>query len=245
VLGVFRGGVITTSIDIYGVKADFGRRRDKTLRLNVAEGSTVDVGDVLQRFDSVIVNASEGSRIVALPHPPVEPGPSTVLQPHCETNAFLTIGTRGWLFFKPTRLRLKSEVRYRIDGQPTVYSQVVSLNFDVRPPLRSVLIGAVAGAVLGGAARFVRDIPALSKTIFQFGVQDWITQGIQLGGYIVMSVISAIALSRKTGAQGFITVEDFFGGFVIGVLVAYEGPSYFENVLSHAASPSAAPATHQ
>jgi hypothetical protein len=36
--------------------------------------------------------------------------------------------------------------------------------------------------------------------------------------------------------QWFITVEDFFGGFVIGVLVAYQGTAYFENLLNHTTS---------
>jgi len=46
-----------------------------------------------------------------------------------------------------------------------------------------------------------------------------------------MAVIATIALSRKTGAQGFITVADFFGGFFVGVLISYEGTSYFEEIL--------------
>jgi hypothetical protein len=46
-----------------------------------------------------------------------------------------------------------------------------------------------------------------------------------------MAIIATIALSRKTGAQGFITVEDFFGGFVVGVLISYEGSSYFEEII--------------
>jgi hypothetical protein len=61
--------------------------------------------------------------------------------------------------------------------------------------------------------------------------QDWVLQAIQLSGSVIMAIIATIALSRKTGAQGFITVEDFFGGFVVGVLVSYEGSSYFESVL--------------
>jgi hypothetical protein len=46
-----------------------------------------------------------------------------------------------------------------------------------------------------------------------------------------MSAIATVALSRKSGTQNFITVEDFFGGFVIGVLVGYQGTSYFQNII--------------
>lgn len=47
-----------------------------------------------------------------------------------------------------------------------------------------------------------------------------------------MSLIAAIALSRKTGTQGFITVEDFFGGFVVGALIGYGGSEYFEKAIT-------------
>jgi hypothetical protein len=233
------GSAISASIGFGGMRAQFSSGSDKKLELNVAKDSTVDIGSALSDFDTVVVNAADGSKIKVTP-PPSGEDAVRVIQPHCETNALLTIGTRGWLFFKPTRLRLKSEIRYRIDGEPTEYTQVMPLNFDVRPPLRSVLIGAISGAVLGGAARFVKDMPGAGHDVFGMGLRDWITQGIQLGGSVIMAVIATIALSRKTGAQGFITVEDFFGGFVIGVLIAYEGTSYFEELLNHATPPKTA-----
>lgn len=46
-----------------------------------------------------------------------------------------------------------------------------------------------------------------------------------------MSLIAAIALSRKTSTQGFITIEDFFGAFVIGALIGYGGSEYFERAI--------------
>ena len=46
-----------------------------------------------------------------------------------------------------------------------------------------------------------------------------------------MSLIATIALARKTGTQGFITVEDFFGGFVVGALIGYGGSEYFEKAI--------------
>lgn len=48
-----------------------------------------------------------------------------------------------------------------------------------------------------------------------------------------MSMIATVSLSRKGATQGFITVEDFFGGFVLGSLIGYGGASYFEhNILT-------------
>jgi hypothetical protein len=48
---------------------------------------------------------------------------------------------------------------------------------------------------------------------------------------MVLSLIATVALSRKSGSQGFITVEDFFGGFVIGTLIGYQGAGYFNQHL--------------
>lgn len=222
------GSAVTASIGFGGIKAQFGANRK--LEINAERDSTIDIGQVVTKFDTIVVNAARDAKVIA-PAPPGGEEPIRIVQPHCETNAFLTIDTKGWLFAKPTRLRLKSELRYRIDGDPTEYTQVVPLNFDVRPPLRSVVIGSICGAILGGAARFINDVVTAKRDVLALQLQDWIIQGIQLSGSAIMAIIATIALSRKTGAQGFITVEDFFGGFVVGVLVAYQGTAYFEGIM--------------
>jgi hypothetical protein len=60
---------------------------------------------------------------------------------------------------------------------------------------------------------------------------DWQPMAVSIGASVVMSLIAAIVLSRKTGTQGFITVEDFFGGFVIGAPIGYGGSQYFEKAV--------------
>ena len=55
---------------------------------------------------------------------------------------------------------------------------------------------------------------------------------------IVMSIIAAIMLSRKTGAQSFVTVEDFFGAFAIGALIGYGGAEYFQRAVLPATAES-------
>lgn len=224
------GGLAGASIDWGGIKAQFGQTT-KELTINASNGALIDVGQGLQNYDSVIVNASTGARIVATN---ASDGASAIqtIEPHCEKNAFLNIETKGWLFFKPTRLRLKSEIRYRVNGRATEYTQVMSLNVDVRPPIRSVLLGAISGALLGSTARFINDATRLNQDVLEMPTQGWVMQGLKLSGAVTMAVIGTIALSRKTGAQGFITVEDFFGGFVVGVLVGYQGTTYFESILS-------------
>ena len=88
-----------------------------------------------------------------------------------------------------------------------------------------MIIGSIAGGGLGAAARILQnriDAP----------IEDIAVQG---GAAIIMSLIAAIALSRKTGTQGFITVEDFFGAFVVGALIGYGGSEYFDRAILPAA----------
>jgi hypothetical protein len=47
-----------------------------------------------------------------------------------------------------------------------------------------------------------------------------------------MSIIAAIGLSRKSGNQGVVTVEDFYGGFLVGALIGYGGSAVFERTVS-------------
>jgi H+/Cl- antiporter ClcA len=122
-------------------------------------------------------------------------------------------------------------------------TQVVTSGLDVRPPLRSVVIGSILGALLGAVARFTQQISQASGDVFKFAIDHASVEIVQLLGAAIMGTIAAVALSRKSGAQSFITVEDFFGGFVIGVLIGYQGASYFDTIVGHlgaAAPPGAA-----
>ena len=84
-----------------------------------------------------------------------------------------------------------------------------------------MVIGAIIGAVRGGLAKSLNTPIDLS----------WPNMLIAIGGSVIMSVIATIALSRKSGAQGFITVEDSYGGFAIGALIGYGGAQYFEKAV--------------
>ena len=149
------------------------------------------------------------------------------IEPHCETLAYLEISTVGWLFFTPTRRSLNTLIKYRVNNKEK--TQIVASEFDVRPPLLSMIIGSILGSILGTLAKVLNKAQAL----------EWQPLTVSLGAATVMSLIATIALSRKTGTQGFITVEDFFGGFVVGALIGYGGSAYFERtIIPSAPSPS-------
>ena len=84
-----------------------------------------------------------------------------------------------------------------------------------------MVIGAIIWAVLGNLAKSLNTPIDLS----------WPDMLIAIGGSVIMSVIATIALSRKSGAQGFITVEGFYGGFAIGALIGYGSAQYFEKAV--------------
>jgi hypothetical protein len=48
---------------------------------------------------------------------------------------------------------------------------------------------------------------------------------------IILSVFTVIALSRKTGAQQLITIQDIWGGVLIGFLVGYFGNVVFDKLI--------------
>lgn len=50
-------------------------------------------------------------------------------------------------------------------------------------------------------------------------------------GAVMLSVLTVIALSRKTGAQTLVTIQDFWGGVFIGFLIGYSGKTLFEKLI--------------
>ena len=145
---------------------------------------------------------------------------SIEIRPHCERVIYFELTSQGWLLATPQKKTLFTEISYTIDG--IAFSQAVRADFEIKPTLAATMVGAVAGGFLGALARLlVSDSRA--------GATDWF---VSIFAAMVMALIAAIALSRKTGTQGFITVEDFFGGFVIGAMIGYWGSEYFESTLS-------------
>lgn len=210
-----------TEISFGGINAEFPRSRS-VLNIDAKPNSETDIDTDLSNYDTVNISVDEGAKIRFAPQLNMlnpEEKKSITLEPHCEAVAYFEISTAGWLFFTPIRRSLSTLVRYRVNNREK--TQVVTSEFDVRPPLLSMVIGAVIGSILGTLAKI------LNSTL----VFEWQPLIVSLGAAIVMSLIATIALSRKTGTQGFITVEDFFGGFVVGALIGYGGSAYFERAI--------------
>jgi hypothetical protein len=213
--------VLVTEVNVGGFSVEFPRSRS-VLNINAKSNSETDIDTDLSNYEEVNILVDEGAKVKFLPQINLansEDKKIITIEPHCETVAYFEISTVGWLFFTPTRRSLNTLIKYRVNNKEK--TQVVTSEFDVRPPLLSMVIGSVLGSVLGTLAKVLNKVQTL----------EWQPIIVSLGAAVVMSLIATIALSRKTGTQGFITVEDFFGGFVVGALIGYGGSTYFERAI--------------
>jgi hypothetical protein len=213
--------VLVTEVSVGGFSVEFPRLRS-VLNISAKPNSETDIDTDLSNYEEVNISVDEGARVRFLPQVGLansEEKKAITIEPHCEAVAYFEISTVGWLFFTPTRRSLNTLIKYRVNKKEK--TQVVTSEFDVRPPLLSMVIGAILGSILG----------TLAKVLNKAQILEWQPIIVSLGAATVMSLIATIALSRKTGTQGFITVEDFFGGFVVGALIGYGGSAYFERAI--------------
>jgi hypothetical protein len=96
----------------------------------------------------------------------------------------------------------------------------------VKAALWSVILGGISGGFIGSVGRSLqvaKSIPAL------FGDR----LGVSLGALILALILSAAGIvfaARKSNAQAFISVEDFWGGLLVGFLIGYSGTAAFTNI---------------
>ena len=60
-----------------------------------------------------------------------------------------------WLFITGGQLTFQGVITYRREGQQ--HTSTFALGFAYRPPLRAISLGAVCGAILGSAAKILKD----------------------------------------------------------------------------------------
>lgn len=135
---------------------------------------------------------------------------------------------RRWLFASGGDLVFPGQVKYRYNGE--IHHHTFEVRFTLRPPLMANGAGAIVGSLVGPVARGLRDQgPAFFSTI---GVA--FTAGVALTA--ILSVVAVIYSSRKTGeAQPIVTVEDFWGGLLVGFLLGFLGNEFFGKLVPIAA----------
>lgn len=213
-------GVYFTEVSFGGVNIQIPRNKN-TLNISTQKNAKVIFKEQIEGYDKINIEASEDSIITIDPkvQEKVQEEQSLTISPHCEIVAYFNVTTTAWLFYSPSRKIMYSQITYKIGSETK--TQVVSSAFEIKPPLASMVIGSIMGGTLG----------SLARTLNTNSFLDWQPLIVSLGSAVVMSTIATIALSRKAGSQGFITVEDFYGGFVVGALIGYGGSEYFEQTI--------------
>jgi hypothetical protein len=221
------GRTVAYRMSLGGISVSFPRE-ERTINILAERNSEIIYNDKLPEFTNLNIKAEEGSRLnfPEKPQETVKKGqPMLVVPPHGEKVAYFYLNTPGWLLVTPQKYKLNTEITYLLNGIES--SQVVASTYEIKPPLLATIIGAVIGGLLGSLARVLLDTKSFSSA--DYAIKAFAT--------VVMSVIATIILSRRSGTQPFIIVEDFFGAFALGVLIGYGGSQYFERALPNPSKP--------
>jgi uncharacterized iron-regulated membrane protein len=130
-----------------------------------------------------------------------------------------------WLFSAGGELVFPGLVTYVYNGQ--LHMSEFDVRVVLRPPLSANCLGAIAGSLLGAFARGLQDQgPAfmLSALGLPFIASVLLTT--------ILAIIAVIYSSRRTGeAQPIVTVEDVWGGLLVGFLLGYGGHDLFRQLV--------------
>ncbi|NEP19150.1 MAG: hypothetical protein F6J97_20005 [Leptolyngbya sp. SIO4C1] len=161
------------------------------------------------------------------------------LQPGCTTVYTAVLVVDRPFLFTPSQYRLQFNVQYSFTRKPDrtkgedesedkLFSNTISQEISIRPSVSSMIIGGGFGGAVGSLSRVLQVNPA--EEIQQFESSDYYASGISVVLAVILSCIAIIFMARKSDAQSFISVEDFWGGLLIGFLVGYTGTSFFQQL---------------
>lgn len=145
------------------------------------------------------------------------------------------------IVFTPSQYRLQFNVNYSFhakqlslpnekyeQGEEGIFTNTVAHELSIKPSVYSVIIGASLGGLTGSIARLLQITP--SEKWQTFSSTDIVTSVITIAVAVILSSIAVVFMVRKSEAQSFISVEDFWGGLLIGFFVGYTGTSFFEQL---------------
>jgi hypothetical protein len=79
--------------------------------------------------------------------------------------------------------------------------------------------GSAVGGFVGGLAHLIQA---------QGGPSNINQIDLQLILVTLLGPVAVVFLARRSGAPSMVTVEDFWGGFVVGFMIGYSGAEAFK-----------------
>jgi hypothetical protein len=145
------------------------------------------------------------------------------LQPGNASLHKFSVSTRRRNFFTPAAYSFHIQISYRIDGK--VNEDAIKQQFNIGAPLSALIWGSAWGASAGAVlhALYADGAQPLNNLYKFFGVL--------LGG-ILLAAVLVVTFARKKDVQPFITVQDFWGGFFVGVVAGYVGKPLIDQYLN-------------
>jgi hypothetical protein len=219
---------------LIGGEASISADDNSTIRLGRAGGSKLSVS-AHGSSTIVIDDFRQAAGTLASERVPLSGSlpQGAALQPGSTDVWTIRLGSSRNPFFIPARYRLQLTVIYTkeraVDDDPNqdlaFFSNTVALTIPVRTALWSVISGGALGGALGSLARSLQNVGSVDRLGEQSGA---IFTALALA--IVLSGAAVVFAARKSEAQSFVTVEDFWGGLVVGFLIGYSGTDAFTKV---------------
>ena len=127
--------------------------------------------------------------------------------------------TEGWLFVSTKEYELNAAVSYIVDGR--IHRQVIRIKFTTRTRVAAPIIGAVIGSLMGSFVKTISKEEILDTT-------SWSKIILQTIAATIFGIFATIIAVRRLGTQPVLTVEDIYGGFILGFFAGYMGRDFFE-----------------
>lgn len=159
--------------------------------------------------------------------------PGAPLYPSSTAVYTVRLDVRRSFIFPPSNYHLQFNANFSFDpvtsGDVSKYGRLqtntTAFEINIRPSIFSLIGGAMIGGVVGSVSRLLRATTGLSDAPVDWNMVG--TNLLSVGLAAILSAIAIIFVARKSDAQSFISVEDFWGGLLTGFFVGYTGTEFF------------------
>ena len=133
----------------------------------------------------------------------------------------------NWLFTQGGQLVFQGTIVYRYKG--IQHTSPFEVTLVVRPPIKSMTIGAIVGSVLGSFARILQSQGDSSLHFIRYNYPEY--AGASILAVILATVAVVFSSRRSAESQPVVTIEDFWGGVAVGFLIGFFGEEYFQKLI--------------